>query len=180
MKFCLKLAVLIFTAFKKGDLSDRIFSLLVASVINIPLTQLIEKYVFKDFEMLGYVAVLLMVDTGSGVLKHWINKTFSAEGFHKAFIKFIVCGFALIVSHVVNQISHSRGAETIGDFIETMIYSGIAVYLIISIAENLLDLSGGKFPPLFIRKHLKKYESTGKIANEDELNVTSIDEEINT
>lgn len=177
MKFIAQLFMLIYLSIKKGSITEKFTSLTFAAVLNIPLTQLIEKYIFNDWEMLGWIMILLCVDTVSGFVKHWNNSNVSSEGFKKLFNKLIVVSGAMITSHVVYSISVIRFSEQTGYIIETGIYSGLTVWLGISVAENLSDITGGKFPPVFIRKHLKIFEKTGSISATSNLEVTSSKEE---
>jgi phage-related holin len=177
MKFITQLFTLIYISIKKGGITDKASALVVGAVLNVPFTELTEKYIFNDWEMLGYVGVLLIVDTATGLVKHWNNNTISSEGFKKLFFKIIICGAALITAHVLNSIATHKGGESIGDYVETTCYSGIIIFLAISIAENLKDISNGRFPPLWIRKHLSSFEKTGKPATENDLDVTSSKDE---
>lgn len=177
MKFITQLFTLLCFSIKKGGNTDKASALLVGAILNVPLTELTEKYVFNDWEMLGYVGILLIVDTCSGLVKHWNNSTISSEGFKKLFIKITICGSALITAHVLNSIAAHKGGASIGDYVETTCYSGIIIFLAISIGENLMDISNGRFPPLWIRKHLNSFEKTGKPASENDFDVTSSKDE---
>ena len=173
MKFLAQLTTLLYYAIKKGTFSDKVSAFVIGAIINFPFTQIIEKYIFNDWDMLGYVIVLLAVDTVSGVIKHWNNNNLSPEGFRKFFIKVTVAFSALITSHVMHSIALERGSESVGNHLDTLIYSGIGVWIGLSIGQNFYDLTNGKFPPRFLMRHLKFFEKTGKISSYNEKEVSS-------
>lgn len=171
MHFLINLLNIIYLTIKKGGIPDKVMAYSLAAVLNIPFTFLVEKYIFNDWEMLGYITILLAADTVSGFVKHWKSGTVSSEGFSKFFTKLFIIAVGLVVTHVLTSISLERANETVGDYLQTLCYSTIVVYITISLVENLSDLSGGRFPPIWVRKHLKRFERTGRLDKPEDIDL---------
>lgn len=114
------------------------------SILVTPIIYFFEKYVISDWDSFSLVMITLVGDTVLGVYKHWRRKTLNKEGLAKFVDKLMVCFFALFLSEKVASLS---GDISIWEDIATGFgRASLIMYLGMSIAENLSDISNGKFP----------------------------------
>ena len=81
---------------------------LFASAVLAKLVFIVEKYVFSDWEFVGFITVLVAVDTATGLLKAIKAKQLSSRGFERVLIKVIVYSFSLVAVHTTTQFLQTR------------------------------------------------------------------------
>lgn len=134
---------------------------LCVSAILVPAMQLFEKYIFNDWEFIGFLIVLIALDTITGVWKHYKLNTVSSQGFGRFMVKVIVYGIFLIVVHVLGNFSDKPLVEEIFSWVDTLCYGAIVVRESISIIENLGAIQPGLIP-VWVLKKLKQFDNEGK------------------
>ena len=126
------------------------------------LISLFEKYIFNDWQFLGFLAVIIMIDTITGFAKHVKAKTISSNGFGKLFTKFIIYSCTLVMTHVVSAFTVGGEVSVVFEWFDNLVYSGIILREAISILENIAMINN-TLVPSWILKRLKEFDSeTGK------------------
>ena len=69
-------------------------------ILSFPI-HLVETYVFSDWQFIGSLIVLVILDTVTGAWKHWHKGTISSRGFGEFCKKLILYGCVLIVTHTL-------------------------------------------------------------------------------
>lgn len=118
-----------------------------------PFVAYFEKYVFSDWETFAIIMSVFMMDTVVGVYKHLRKRTLSREGFGKFFDKFVVCCGSLFLANKFAMLGEAN--ELWSQLTIAFGKSALIVYLSISIAENMSEITGGKFPPKWVINKLK-------------------------
>lgn len=124
--------------------------------------QLVEKYVFSDWEYLRYLAVLVFLDSCLGFYRAWKEKTIESKGFGRVIEKILLYMATLSVIHVMAQFTVENTAVGILTFLRKAAYSYILIREGISIVEHVSILRPGFFPTKILDR-LKKYKESGKI-----------------
>lgn len=133
---------------------------LKVGVVLIPVFNILEKYIFKDWEFLAFLIVLIMVDTALGIYKHWKMKTVSSKGFSQLFEKILIYTAALVVTHVMTNFMVSGEPNALFGWVDRLIYGAIMVREAISIFENIGAINS-RLLPIWILKRLKQFDETG-------------------
>ena len=124
--------------------------------------QIFEKYFFNDWQFLGFLVVLMSIDTITGFIKYWKLKQISSKGFSALFIKFLLYSSVLITGHVLTQFQINGNQNIIFSWIDDLIYSAIVVREAISIFENIAIINPELFPQ-WILKRLKAFDESGNL-----------------
>lgn len=126
----------------------------VMGFIATPVINYFQRYFFSDWDFLGFLTTIFIVDTISGVMKHWKNHTLSLNGFMRVFIKMFVSLGALFVTHAL---AHFEGAQTtFSSYTETFGQTAVIIYVATSAVRNLHQLSGKKLPLEWLMKRFEE------------------------
>ena len=142
-----------------------LWSIPIGLIIN-----LIEKYIFDDWQFLISLSVLVCLDTVLGFIKHLKFKTLSSSGFSKLFIKFIIYAAVLILTHVLKNYTVSGTVNILFSWIDGTMYSAIVIREAISILENAGAISPGLFPNWALEK-LKQFDEKGFFKKPENTNI---------
>lgn len=131
------------------------------------ITDFLEKYVFKDWEFLKYLIVLIVIDTLVSWIYHiFFIKDFSSKGFGMIVVKLIVYGSIMIVSHVMGSFTINNMPQETFTWFRSLVLTALIVREGLSIIEN----AGKIYPagiPVWIRKYLKDFDEHGQAIRPD-------------
>ncbi|MGM9759918.1 MAG: bacteriophage holin [Parabacteroides sp.] len=127
-----------------------------------PVLELVEKYVFGDWEFVKYLAVLVVIDTVLGIVKHYQRHDISSRAYGMIAKKILVYSVVMIVAHVIA--SFTVEGNTV-DSLSWFRYFACSVLMVregISILENTESIYPGFLPKSIVRR-LSEFDSkTGK------------------
>lgn len=129
-----------------------------------PIVDMVEKYIFGDWEFLKYLVVLICIDTLISWIYHIIHKDFSSKGIGMIFIKLIVYASLLIVGHVLGHFTIDGQESITFTWFRSLMCTALLVRESISIIENVGKLNPN-LVPLQIRKILKDFDENGRVNN---------------
>lgn len=126
----------------------------------------IEKYVFNDWNFVGYFMVVFLADTVLGIALSFRRQQHHSRNFRQVFTKLIQYVLALISVHVLIEFQVD-GQPNVFTQLAAKVFKG-GMYLAVlwaevkSIDENLrlLGLRGLPFPP-FMRRWFADFEKSG-------------------
>lgn len=123
-----------------------------------PILEVIEKYVFGDWEFVKYLFVLVVFDTLLGFLKHWKAHDLSSNAYGMIARKLIVYSSVLVLTHVLA--TFSVGGEPVGCLVWFRYFACAALMVreAISILENCETISPGLLPKALV-KRLSEFDS---------------------
>lgn len=131
------------------------FPILLSVPLSFPLaTQFIEKYIFRDWEFLKYLMILIVVDTLVSGAYHLKNKDLSSKGFSMIMTKLIVYSAILIVSHVIGNFTVEGGNVEVYTWFRAVACNALIIRESLSIVEN-----AGKLSPSLVPQRIRKYLS---------------------
>ena len=125
----------------------------------------IEKYLFADWQFIGSLIVLVVLDTITGIWKHWTHNTISSKGFGQFCKKLILYGCVLIVTHTLVSFRVKGEPNLVFGWIDTIVYSAIIVREALSIFENVAAIYPDLLPKWLLKK-LRDFDSTGHYQHE--------------
>lgn len=137
---------------------------IIASIFTLPISEFFSRYIFDDWQFLIFLVLLISLDTLTGVIKAWKLKVVSSDGFVGVMLKTFVYAVFVIVLHIMESFSDKEAVQTAFNWVGTLGYSAVIVRESISIIENL----GVIYPtaiPTWILARLKRFDSTGKLEN---------------
>jgi hypothetical protein len=128
---------------------------------------LFEKYVFNDWNALGFLAVLFLIDTALGMGRSFSQSRFHSRGMRQMFRKLIEYSAGIIIGHVFCGIEIDGAqigfVKVGGPFFKWVIYVFIMIIEVKSIDENMRLWWGGGLPlPKFLRRGMQDWEETGQ------------------
>ena len=124
-----------------------------------PFIEFFTTYVFNDTTYLIYLAILVGVDTLTGIAKViFTGGKLSADGFRKLFKKLISYSSALVMSHVLVSFQVHGKNLLVFSWVDTVIFSSIIVAEAFSVVENLDAIMPDLIPAGF-KKYLKNFDS---------------------
>lgn len=139
---------------------------LLCAAIFAPAMNIIEKYIFSDWEFLIFLFILVALDTITGIWKHYKLQTISSSGFSGFFTKVIVYCLFLIVIHILGNFTDNKISLAALEWVEQVAYGALIVRESISIIENLGVIHPGLIPASVL-KRLKQYDSQGHFNKND-------------
>lgn len=137
--------------------------LLALSVLGF-LKLVVEKYLFNDWQFLGALFVLIVLDTLLGIWKNLKTKSLSSRGFAGFFEKMALYASFLIVTHVLITFTVEGQSIVVFAWIDNVFYSAIMVREAISILENIGAIKPDLIPS-WILAYLKKFDASGKLTD---------------
>lgn len=143
----------------KAYLGSFCYPLLVAIPLS-PIVDLIEKYIFKDWEFLKFLVVLIIVDTLISWVFHLKQKDFSSKGFGMILTKIFVYGCLLIVAHVLGEYTIDGQTTTTFTWFRSLMSTALIVRESISIVENSGKINPN-LVPVWVRKYLREFDENG-------------------
>lgn len=123
-----------------------------------PVLELVEKYVFGDWEFVKYLAVLVVIDTVLGIVKHYQRHDISSRAYGMIAKKILVYSVVMIVAHVIA--SFTVEGNTV-DSLSWFRYFACSVLMVregISILENTESIYPGFLPKSIVRR-LRDFDS---------------------
>lgn len=101
----------------------------------------VEQYVYRDWEFLKYLMVLMVLDLLTGVLNAWRKKeAVTSFGFRKTVLKMVQYGVFLIVMHVLSSFTINGQSQSIYHWVTQGAYIFLLGIEGKSILENLIKL----------------------------------------
>lgn len=150
------------TLFAIDKLKGGFYRFIFLSWTLTPFVGLFNKYFFADWQFLGWLGVLIGIDTVLSFTIHFKSRTLSSNGFSKLFVKLIIYSCFLILTHVITNFKVGGAANDIFSWFDSMAYSAIIIREAISILEKMAVLSPGLIPDWILSK-LKGFDKTGKV-----------------
>lgn len=130
------------------------------------LFRLFNKYVFNDWDFVGYLVVAVFIDTLSGIYASWVKRTLFSFKLRQICKKLGEYFFVLIIVHVLTH--HLVDGEP--NFWAQIVFPGFKgfIYLLIigcelmSVEENLKKVGKG-FLPNWFRSRMESLQEDGTI-----------------
>jgi toxin secretion/phage lysis holin len=122
------------------------------SLIVSPYLVIIEKYFFSDWDFLGFLLVLILVDTIMGVQRSWVQRTVSSRGFSRIFIKLCVYANLLILTHVMTHFTVRNEPNQIFKWFDYFMYSCMMAREALSILEHIAFIEPRLVPKLLLKR----------------------------
>lgn len=135
---------------------------MIAAVISAPLLDLFNEFIFTDWRFLCFMAVLIFLDTVTGVAKAAKRGVVSSAGFTGVILKVFVYAVFLIVLNALESFSEKAAIQFAFEWVGSLGYAAVIVRESISILENLGALDDTLIPK-WILKRLKDFDKDGKI-----------------
>lgn len=148
-----------------------LYSFYLPIILSIPLSfsttaSFIEQYVFRDWEFLKYLMILVVIDTVVSWIYHLKNKDFSSKGFGMIAIKLIIYSSLLIVSHVIGNFTVEGGSIESYTWFRSVVCNALIIRESISIVENASKLYPGLVPQR-IKKYLDDFDENGSLKKKE-------------
>lgn len=121
----------------------------------------ISEFVFSDFRFAVFLAILIALDTITGLWKAIKLRKVSSKGFGSVITKVLVYSIFAIVLHVLEAFSDKDVVKVAFDWIGTTGYVAMIVRESISVIENLGAIQANLIPTWILRK-LKDFDDDGK------------------
>ena len=124
------------------------------------IAQVIDKYVFQDWQFVISLVIIITVDTFLGVYGSWKQGRFSSKGFSKFFEKVVIYFAVLILTHVMGTFKIDGEVNTLFSWFDHFTYSAIMIREAISILENVGRIRPDLVPTGLLKK-LKSLQDGG-------------------
>ncbi len=122
--------------------------------------ELFKKYVWHDFEFIAFLAILIIMDTLSGMLVAYRQGKFNSKTMGNAVTKVFVISISLISIHSISSIKYvGKDSIWVLDFVshlDSILYGFIALRELLSINENLSMLGYPLMPDWLMRVFKRK------------------------
>ena len=138
--------------------------IIISGVISAPLMELIEKYLFKDWDFFKFFFPLIIMDTLLGVIKNWKYGTLSNDAWGKVLWKMLTYGFILILAHIITHFTVDGQVVIVFSYFDEAIYSALVIKESISILENLGAVNPNLIPKWLLQR-LKQFDTSGKFSD---------------
>ena len=135
--------------------------------------QFVNKFLWSDWEFIGWMALLITIDTITGTWYAIRMGNFNSNAMKATLSKIVYYGISLIVIHIMSH-STVRGQENsimafIMPYIDSTMYAYFMLREVVSIGENMGKLGFNIFP-VWVMKRLKDFNENGKYTPYDTTN----------
>lgn len=129
-----------------------------------PILQFVERFLWSDWEFMGFLVVLIFLDAITSAIIEYKNKKLSSIFFQDLILKAFAYSVVLITIHVISNHTVKGNPNSILasvlPFLDAVIYAAILIKEALSINENLTHLGFPLLPKFFVRK-LKQFSDKG-------------------
>lgn len=129
--------------------------------------ELFAKYVFNDWDFVGFLFVLVLGDTVFGIIRSIKQNGFRSLSFSEAeklLIKVFLYFGVLVLSHVMGSFTVHGKVNTMYTWIDSVLYGYIITKESFSLAKNINGIKPAYVPDFFMDR-LAKFEKTGKLSD---------------
>jgi len=118
-----------------------------------PIVTFTEKYLFADWQFLKWLALFMILDLITGILKAWHKKqAITSYGFRRTVVKAVQYGTFLVVMHILDNFEINGERTEMFGWIVTGAYSFLMRVEGKSILENIVTLDDRFDVKYFIEK----------------------------
>lgn len=147
------------TMFEKGYASFAIF----ITVFR----ELFAKYIFNDWEFVGFLFIAIILDTffaTLSVVKNQGVKSLSMKEAEKFLIKIFLYFGTLILSHILGKFTIHGKPNNYFTWIDTFLYSYMMAKEALSVFRNINSVSPSFISNVFIQK-INRFQKTGNVSD---------------
>ena len=129
--------------------------------------ELFSKYIFDDWKFVGFLFVLVMLDTFFGtwkVIKYDGWRALSLTQGERFIVKVFLYFGVLVLSHVLTSFTIHDKPNFLFTWIDVVLYGYMVAKEALSVARNINAIDPAYVPP-FILKRLNKFMGTGNPAD---------------
>jgi hypothetical protein len=147
--------------YEHGSFYYKIMHSIALAVVLSPVFLFVSRFtdiLFKDTLVYDILIILLIVNTISGMVKHFMKRTFSWKDLAvKLMLKTLVCLIGIALFNTMNTIAD--GSSLAKSLFEISSQSVLFLYIGGDTFTNLHYISGGKFPPASFMNRFKNFEN---------------------
>lgn len=133
-------------------LSTKTLLSLPVGVVLTPVLVFIERYLFNDWNFLGSLGVLIVVDTVFGVQHHWVKHTISSRAFSRLFTKCGIYVGLLVLTHVLTTFQVHGKPQVLFAWFDTFMYSCMMAREGLSILEHVAIIEPRLVPKALLKR----------------------------
>lgn len=138
-----------------------LFNKVTAFVALPALMTLIKEYCFSDISFLLPLTIMVMLDTATGLVKHWKFRTVSSHSYGKLFTKILIYLAVLMVTTLLVNLKVNGESANIYGWVDDFVFASLLLREAISILENLSAIRPDLFPTQLL-KRLRQFENDGR------------------
>lgn len=142
---------------------------IIALVAAAPTTFIVElmSYVYQDWEFAKWICVAVIVDTATGIVKHWLKKDVSSDEFFHKFAKKIFIYICLLIMSNILQ-NYTVNGHLVGS--TQWIAEYLCVFMMVREAISVLENANaiGPFFPAWILERLKDFNEKGEYVSQND------------
>ncbi|WP_375435092.1 bacteriophage holin [uncultured Hymenobacter sp.] len=117
-----------------------------------PWVLLVRTYLFDDWQFLGFLLTLVVVDTVTGVLRGWQKRQVSSRAFSRFFVKLLVYLSLLILAHVMTSFTIKGEVNVFFQWFDTFVYCAMMARETLSVLENLATIAPEFVPKVLLKR----------------------------
>lgn len=142
--------------------SNKILTIFLASSTLTMVKELIEKYIYSDWEFAIFLTILIALDTITGIMRAWKQHNFTSRKLGEDLaVKITLYCVTLITVHVLSYFTVDGKHPIFIVYVDTLALSGFMIREAISVLENISVISPSMFPT-YLLKRLKMFDENGK------------------
>lgn len=165
MQFLKHFILLVLNYGTSGKFGDKLSVYATLVSIQVPLLQLLNKYILGDFDVLIIAVTFLAIDIVSRI---WADIKLNQLGLKMVedlAVRFFIVATGYIITHQLGMMA-GKYASFSANMLLLIGYSTVLVYVLLSLTKSLKVLSKGAFPPNWFTKRLEGFNETGDLKNQ--------------
>lgn len=136
----------------------------LAAVTFATFQQLFAKYIFDAWDFAIFLAIMVCVDTITGIWAAAKRNDLHSSPFGKVFTKTVLYALFLVVLHGLKNHTSNVASYTVFDWLNTVGYAALIGREALSVVENITKIKPDLFPK-FLLKKLRHYDQNGYDSN---------------
>ena len=134
-------------------LSGKTFPAVLLGAVLTPVLVFVEKYLFNDWNFLGSLGMLILVDTVFGVQHHWQAHTISSRAFSRLFTKAgIYLGLLVLTHHLTGYQVQGEVNGVFSSWFAKFMYACMMAREALSILEHIKELEPRLVPKVLLKR----------------------------
>ncbi len=134
-------------------LSGKTVSALLMDLVLTPVLVFTERYLFKAWNFLGSLGMLILVDTVFGVQYHWQRRSISSRAFSRLFTKAgIYLGLLVLTHHLTGYQMQGEVNGVFSAWFAKFMYAAMMAREALSILEHVRELEPRLVPKLLLKR----------------------------
>lgn len=151
--------------YSQAGLGKQLWLLLGAGWVLAPVLSFVDRFLWSDWEFVVFLAVLVILDTLTGLVRAWQQRAISSARFQRVVVKVFAYAVVLVALHALSRHTVHGAANPVlkylAPYLDATVYTAVLLREVLSIHENLAAV-GFRVLPRFLTRRMRDFNESGE------------------